>query len=77
MRVYKFLTDKYGLKALRDRRLKISEVHSLNDPFDLLPFDLADSELREGVLASSLEIGQKYGMLCFSQHWTNPVLWAH
>ena len=53
MRVYKFLNCKYGLRALRERRLKISEVRSLNDPFDLLPFDLSDPELRNGVIASS------------------------
>jgi hypothetical protein len=77
MRVYKFLSCKYGLKALREQRLKISEVHSLNDAFDLLPFDLSDPEFRQGVVASRSEIGSNRGMLCFSQHWHNPVLWAH
>lgn len=77
MRAYKFLSCKYGLKALREQRLKISEIHSLNDPFDLLPFDLSDPELRRGVIASRNEIGANRGMVCFSQHWHNPVLWAH
>src|SRR5258708_5524793 len=77
MRVYKFLTRKYGLKAMRERRLKISEVHTLNDTFDLLPFDLSDPELRKGVIASRNEFGRNQGLLCFSQHWHNPVLWAH
>jgi hypothetical protein len=22
-------------------------------------------------------VGKKIGLLCFSQHWNNPVLWAH
>lgn len=77
MRVFKFLSCKFGLRALRERRLKISEVRSLNDPFDLLPFDLSDPELRKGVIASRNEIGQGRGLLCFSRHWHNPVLWAH
>ena len=77
MRVYKFMSCKYGLRALRERRLKISEVRSLNDPFDLLPFDLSDPDLRKAVLASRNEIGRDRGLLCFSQHWHNPVLWAH
>ncbi len=77
MRVYKFLYCKYGLRALRERRLKISEVRSLNDPFDLLPFDLSDPELRKDVIASRNEIGRGRGLLCFSRYWHNPVLWAH
>lgn len=77
MRVFKFLSCKFGLRALRERRLKISEVRSLNDLFDLLPFDLSDPELRKGVLASRNEIGQGRGLLCFSRHWHNPVLWSH
>jgi hypothetical protein len=74
MRVYKFLNCKYGLKAIRERRLKISEVGTLNDPFDLLPFDLSDPTIRKGVLASRHEIGKNNGLLCFSRHWHNPVL---
>jgi hypothetical protein len=77
MRVYKFLSCKYGLRALREQRLKISEVRSLNDPFELLPFDLSDPEHRKWVFASRDEIGRNHGLLCFSRHWHNPVLWAH
>lgn len=77
MRVYKFLTCKYGLKAIRDRRLKISELDTLNDLFDLLPVDLSDPEIRKGAVAARNEIGKRYGLLCFSKHWHNPVLWSH
>jgi hypothetical protein len=77
MRVYKFLSCKYGLKAIREQRLKISEVRSLNDPFELLPFDLSNPTLRKWVIDSRDEIGRNRGLLCFSQHWHNPVLWAH
>lgn len=77
MRVYKLLSCKYGLKALRERRLKISQVHTPNDPFELLPFDLSDPQVRKGVLASRQDIGQNNGLLCFSRRWDSPVLWAH
>lgn len=77
MRVYKFLNCKYGLKAIRERRLKISEVGTLNDPFELLPFDLSDPEIRKGIIDSRREIGRKSGLLCFSRSWHNPVLWSH
>jgi hypothetical protein len=77
MRVYKFLTCKYGLKAVREQRLKISQLHSLNDPFELLPFDLSDPDLRKRIIATRNEIGKDRGLVCFSKYWHNPVLWAH
>jgi hypothetical protein len=77
MRVYKFLTCQCGLRAIRERRLKISEIRSLNDPFELLPFDLSDPDTRRGLIASREEFGKSRGLLCFSMHWHNPVLWAH
>jgi hypothetical protein len=77
MRAYKFLSCKFGLKALREQRLKISEVRYLNDPFELLPFDISDPMIRKGVLTIRNEMGSGYGLLCFSRNWHNPVLWAH
>jgi hypothetical protein len=40
MRVYKFLTAEFGMKSLREKRLKISIFDDLNDPFDLLPYEV-------------------------------------
>jgi hypothetical protein len=37
MRVYKFLSEHFGLKSLYERRLKISRLYELNDPFDHTP----------------------------------------
>jgi len=77
VKAYKFLNLKYGLKAIQERRIKISQLKDLNDPFEGLPFDLSIAYHRD-VLARSLdEIGPKYGYLCFSAKWCNPVLWAH
>jgi len=39
MRVYKFMTAEFGMKSLREKRLKISLLDDLNDPFDLLPYE--------------------------------------
>jgi hypothetical protein len=42
MRVYKFLTSEYAIKDIWERKLKISEISDLNDPFELIPCDLSD-----------------------------------
>jgi hypothetical protein len=42
MKVYKFLDAHYGLKSLSEKRLKISTLKDLNDPFELLPYELSN-----------------------------------
>lgn len=36
MRLYHFTSQKFGLLALKDRRLKIARINELNDPFEFL-----------------------------------------
>ena len=77
MRVYKFLKDKYGIQAIRERCLKVSRVESLNDPFEFLPFDLSDPAVRKVFLGFKTSFSSDKCLLCFSRDWSNPVLWAH
>jgi hypothetical protein len=76
MRAYKFLNANWGLDSLRKQRLKQSCVDDLNDPFELLPWDLTNPNFREVVLTSKRGMGEK-GVLCFSMDWSDPVIWAH
>lgn len=77
MRVYHFLTEKYGLKVLRERRLKISRLSELNDPFEFLGADLSNPELRKALQRTKAKLSETRGLLCFSKGWHNPVLWGH
>jgi hypothetical protein len=77
MRVFHFLNAEFGLKDIRERRLKISRLNELNDPFEFLGVDLADRSSREGLIRTKLRISQKNGLICFSSKWSNPVLWGH
>lgn len=77
MRVFHFLNEQYGLKALRDRRLKISRIHELNDPFEFLGVELSDREFRKALKRTKDQLSERRGLLCFSKDWRNPVLWAH
>ena len=80
MRVYHFIKLEHGLDSLRDKRLKISLIDKLNDPFELLALKLLgeyDKELDELMEKLKNFISQKYGILCFSLDWNNPLLWAH
>lgn len=77
MRVYKFINESFGLKNLREKRLKISRIMELNDPFEFLGMDLSDPEFRRAVKDAKKQLSKSKGVLCFSKTWTNPVQWSH
>jgi hypothetical protein len=41
-RVYKFTSAQYGISNLQNKRLKLSTIDDLNDPFDLASIDTTD-----------------------------------
>jgi hypothetical protein len=77
IRVYKFLDERFGLKTLKEKRLKISTLDDLNDPFELLPFAVADRSHRKALNDARKEWSHTRGILCFSADWRDPVVWAH
>lgn len=77
MLVYHFLNAHYGLEGIRERRIKISRLMELNDPFEFLGVDLSGREFRKALKATKATISKTQGILCFSKTWKNPVLWGH
>ena len=77
MLVYHFVPAGHGLENINKRRLKIATIPELNDPFELLCADLADPVIRERLKNWKLKMGAKFGLLCFSKTWKNPVQWSH
>jgi hypothetical protein len=76
-RAYHFVSLQYGLDDLRHRRLKISRLDDLNDPFELWAIAQPDSRVRQALKATKEKMAQQCGLLCFSLEWHNPVLWSH
>ncbi|BAN34732.1 hypothetical protein SCD_n00891 [Sulfuricella denitrificans skB26] len=77
MQAYHFAPANYGLDDIQRRRLKIATIEDLNDPFELLCLDLSNSDLRAAILAWKTDIAKRFGMVCFSRTWRNPVQWSH
>jgi len=82
MRLFRFFDEIGAIRTIEERRLRVGRLHTLNDPFEFLPgvsgiveagADLADQQMQKLVR----EIGEKTGVLCFSQNATEPVLWSH
>ena len=77
MRVYHFLSAKNALDDLRRSQVKLSEIDSLNDPFELWCSAQGDRRIRAALHGWKKHMVARYGMLCFSRRWHNPVLWSH
>ena len=77
MIVYHFLPELYALDNLRKRHLKISFIEDMNDPFELLGGSLENKQHRNAFLSFKKDMNTIFGALCFSKHWSNPVLWSH
>jgi len=77
LRVYHFLSESNANDDLKNRRIKISRIADMNDPFELLAIELSNKEVRRAFLKKRGQIDAKYGVICFSRAWSNPVLWSH
>ncbi|MBZ5596607.1 MAG: DUF2971 domain-containing protein [Acidobacteriia bacterium] len=76
-RVYKFLKAEHGRSSLKNRRLKVSTIDDLNDPFDLCSIDTTDPRIEAAVEELIRSFKGRTGLLCFSRNWDNLLLWSH
>jgi hypothetical protein len=76
-RVYKFTSAQYGISNLQNKRLKLSTVDDLNDPFDLCPLDTTNPDISNAADAVITHFRATTAILCFSRNWDNLLLWSH
>src|SRR3984957_14468243 len=76
-RLYKFTKAEFALLALRHRRLKISTMDDLNDPFDLYAVDVTNPGVNALLEQHIKDFRAKHGLLCFCRNWDNLLLWSH
>lgn len=77
MLVYQLMPAQFALDDIRKRRLKVSLLEDLNDPFELLSARLERSDLRTQMRSWREYMATISRMLCFSRKYMNPVLWSH
>ena len=76
-RVYKFTRAQYGISSLEKKRLKLSTIMDLNDPFDLCPLDTTNPAVSKAADAVTSGVWRTTAILCFSRNWDNLLLWSH
>ena len=77
MRVYHFIPAEFALQNMQKRRMKIAQINDLNDPFELIAANNSDRDHRKILSGWRKTVEKKWGVLCFSKTWRNPVLWSH
>ena len=77
VRAYHFVPTKHGLDDIQNRRLKIARIEELNDPFEMWAVAQEDPTLRKAFRKTKNELAQKFGVVCLSLSWDNPLLWSH
>jgi hypothetical protein len=77
MNAYYFAEARWALDDIRRRRVKVSLLSDLNDPFELLALDLTDPVHRPAFLDAVNYCRARYGVLCLSRSCSNPLLWGH
>ena len=77
MRLYHFTRKDFGLLILRHKRIKISRINELNDPFEFMGVDLSNDYDHQAINSLKEDLSSDTGIVSFSENWTNPLLWAH
>lgn len=80
--VYQYFSAATAIRCIETRRLRISTIHNLNDPFEVRPVlsgaDQSSMRDQESFLLEWRERkAQEVGLLCFSKTKTNPLIWSH
>ena len=78
MRAYYFTSQKIAMEhVLPERRMKLSLVHEMNDPFELLSAQLTEKDMRKLSKTLHAHWTKKKGVICFSDNMRSPLMWAH
>lgn len=78
MRLYHFLLADYALDDLKKKRVKVSIIDKLNDPFEFQAgFTKPNLDISDRFAKFKSDISKEFGIFCCSKDWHNPLLWSH
>ena len=77
MRVYHYLEAKWALDDLRRRRLKVSKIDDMNDPYECRSVCSDPADAQVALDKTAAELARRFGSLCFSRSWKSVLMWSH
>ena len=75
--LYRYYNHKYGFIALNQKRIKVTQLKELNDPFELSGIYSPDPDMQNRIGQKKKEFSNQFGLICFSESWMNLIMWAH
>lgn len=77
MRVYHYLETKWALDDIRRRRLKLSKIDDMNDPYEWRCVRSSHPATQSALEKTASEVVETYGLECFSRTWKSILMWSH
>lgn len=77
MRVYKYYSACWGREAILQRRLKLTTLSDINDPFEFRAIGTKEKTLRRKLEEWRKDIPGGMGLISFCGNRKNPVIWSH
>ena len=74
---YHFLSSSHALQDLEYKRIMVSRLNNLNDPFEIMPYKRYPRDKRKLYDKVFRRINKKWGLLCFTESWEEQLLWSH
>ena len=77
MRLYHYLEARWALDDIRRRRLKLSTIEDMNDPYEGFCVCSDHEGMQAALEKTQWEFVNKYIALCFSLSPNNILMWSH
>ena len=77
MRLYHYLEAKWALDDIRRRRLKLSKIDDMNDPYEWKCVRALDAPSQWALEQTEKEVVETYSVQCYSRSWNNVLMWSH
>ncbi len=75
--MYKYYPAEYGRQAIIKRRLKLSTLSDVNDPFEFAAINTKNKSCRRLLKVWRDTFPAKTGFVSFCENRKNPVIWSH
>lgn len=76
-RLYYFTSEEHAMNNIFKKRMKISLLNYLNDPFELLSINNSDPNLYDFINKHKTGLSYTHGLICFSESCKSPLMWGH
>jgi DUF2971 family protein len=80
MKLYYYMGHEHLRENLQKKRVKVSrfgKYGTLNDPFELTPYDISEPQFRSVQKSAIEEVAKIAGLICLSKTRCSPAMWAH